>query len=106
MNLLKKSAVFILAGILSVGCKDEKKAAENNQNKPEAILTTRWTNKVDPQNVLPEYPRPIQKRENWENLNGYWEVSLEKTDKTTFSEALEDSILVPFAVESYLSGIK
>ena len=105
MNLLKKSAVFILAGILSVGCKDEKKAAENNQNKPEAILTTRWTNKVDPQNVLPEYPRPIQKRENWENLNGYWEVSLEKTDKTTFSEALEDSILVPFAVESYLSGI-
>ena len=30
MNLLKKSAVFILAGILSVGCKDEKKAAENN----------------------------------------------------------------------------
>ena len=69
MKILKKSAVFVLAGMLSVGCKDEKTTAENNQNKPEAILTTQWTNKVDPQNVLPEYPRPIQKRENWENLN-------------------------------------
>ncbi len=30
--------------------------------------------KVDPNNVLPEYPRPLLERKEWSNLNGLWNM--------------------------------
>ena len=33
-------------------------------------IKTEWADKVDPQNVLPEYPRPIMERQQWLNPLG------------------------------------
>lgn len=67
-------------------------------------LKTQWASEVDPENVLPEYPRPIMEREQWLNLNGLWEYSI--TDKNSPKPEVNDGeILVPFAVESSLSGV-
>lgn len=68
-------------------------------------IKTDWAQKVDPQNVLPEYPRPIMERADWENLNGLWEYAIRPVgdaEPTTY----DGQILVPFAVESSLSGVQ
>ena len=33
-------------------------------------IKTPWAVKVDPDNPLPEYPRPMIEREHWQSLNG------------------------------------
>ena len=60
-------------------------------------LKTRWAKDVSPANVLPEYPRPQMVRKDWLNLNGLWGI------KT--GDGIEARILVPFAIESALSGV-
>lgn len=93
-------------------------------------LRTPWTDEVEANLVLPEYPRPILQRQEWKNLNGTWEYSVTKDDihtrfmsddasrvETLRVDSLKfDSlptdihfrgdILVPFCVESSLSGIE
>ena len=47
------------------------------QWKPvEGKIKTRWAEQVNPDNVLPEYPRPIMERAEWKNLNGLWEYAI------------------------------
>lgn len=68
-------------------------------------IKTAWAEKIDPNNVLPEYPRPIMERSSWENLNGLWEYAIlpiGEAEPTSF----DGEILVPFAVESSLSGVQ
>ena len=53
--------------------------SENLQNRWEIIegeLLTKWSKDVDPNNVLPEYPRPQFRRKEWLNLNGLWDYSI------------------------------
>lgn len=95
---------FLISILFLASCKSDKEVADKEE-KIEPVLMTRWTDKIDPENVLAEYPRPIQKRDEWMNLNGYWELETGKTDSIQFGQELEDRILVPFAVESYLSGV-
>ena len=38
-------------------------------------LYTRWSSQVTPDNVLPEYPRPMMVRESYINLNGLWDYA-------------------------------
>ncbi|GAA4399702.1 glycoside hydrolase family 2 TIM barrel-domain containing protein [Nibrella viscosa] len=65
-----------------------------------------WAEKVDPTNVLPEYPRPQLVRGNWLNLNGLWEYALQPGTQTeTPPAAFAGKILVPYAIESALSGV-
>lgn len=66
-------------------------------------IKTRWADEVSPQNVLPEYPRPQMVRTEWQNLNGLWNYGITPEDSDSFTPAGE--ILVPFAVESSLSGV-
>ena len=67
-------------------------------------IITAWAEDVDPQSVLPEYPRPQMVRDNWKCLNGLWEYSIQPKESTQPS-TFDGKILVPFAVESALSGV-
>jgi len=73
--------------------------------KPAAVtLKTTWGEKVTPTNAWREYPRPQFVRERWENLNGLWDYAV--TPKTAaMPSRFDGQILVPFSVESSLSGV-
>lgn len=61
------------------------------------MMKTPWTDKVNPQKPLPEYPRPTMERAQWLNLNGRWDFST--------SGGKSGQITVPFPIESLLSGV-
>jgi beta-galactosidase/beta-glucuronidase len=68
-------------------------------------IMTRWANEIDPENPLPKYPRPQLKRKEWLNLNGLWDYTIQPKN-VKFVENFKGKILVPFPVESALSGVK
>ena len=68
-------------------------------------INTRWAAEVDPAAPLPEYPRPTLVRSRWRNLNGLWNYSLTPAGAAAPGEA-QGRILVPFPIESSLSGVQ
>lgn len=66
-------------------------------------IKTSWAEKIDPSNVWAEYPRPQMVRSEWMNLNGLWNYAITPAEADCFTA--EGQILVPFAVESSLSGV-
>ncbi|PWU12724.1 MAG: beta-galactosidase [Verrucomicrobia bacterium] len=69
----------------------------------EGPLQTPWTKDVSPSKAHPEYPRPQMVRSEWLNLNGLWDLAI--TAKDSKPETFSIQILVPFPVESALSGV-
>lgn len=69
-----------------------------------AQLKSEWAEKVTPDNVWQEYPRPNMVRADWQNLNGEWNYAITPVNSAKPS-AYDGKILVPFAVESQLSGV-
>ncbi len=67
-------------------------------------IKTKWAEEIDVNNVLPEYPRPIMERADWQNLNGLWQYAITPVAQGV-PEQWDGEILVPFAVESSLSGV-
>jgi beta-galactosidase/beta-glucuronidase len=67
-------------------------------------LMTRWATEVGADSVHAEYPRPQMVREDWMNLNGLWEYSIAGKDESK-PISFDGQILVPFCVESALSGV-
>lgn len=67
-------------------------------------IRTQWAGQVTPDNVWPEYPRPIMEREDWKNLNGLWDYAIVERGKH-MPATFDGQILVPFAAESALSGV-
>jgi hypothetical protein len=82
-------------------------SAEEPTWKPvEGKLMTRWAKDVSADAPLPEYPRPQWVRSEWKNLNGLWEFDhAQPRQAPPFGRTLSKRILVPFAVESGLSGL-
>jgi hypothetical protein len=39
----------------------------------EGQLMTRWAKDVSADHALPDYPRPLMVRKEWQNLNGLWD---------------------------------
>ncbi len=68
-------------------------------------IKTKWGENLDPKNVLQEYPRPLIERKEWKNLNGLWQYAIVNKGS---DEPLnfDGNILVPFAIESSLSGVQ
>jgi beta-galactosidase/beta-glucuronidase len=68
-------------------------------------ILTPWGEKVSAANPLPDYPRPQLQRKEWMNLNGQWQYAILPKAQETIPASYSGPILVPFAVESALSGV-
>ena len=67
-------------------------------------IKTKWGNNLNQNNIWNEYPRPQLERKDWINLNGLWSYSI--TGKNALKPGnLDEKILVPFSLESSLSGV-
>ena len=92
--------------LLSIVCSSALVLNAQGWKMKKATLMTPFSEKIDTANVLGEYPRPQMVREKWMNLNGIWQFQ----SGTSISEALptgklKSKILVPFPVESAISGV-
>ncbi|HZJ58577.1 MAG TPA: glycoside hydrolase family 2 TIM barrel-domain containing protein [Clostridia bacterium] len=67
-------------------------------------LMTDWVEEVSADEVLTEYPRPQMVREHWQSLNGLWDYAIGQVNGEV--PRYEGKILVPFPIESSLSGVK
>lgn len=98
------SPVLRFVGLVVVGlalrCRGEDwKLPEN------APLLTKWSRQVGPGNALPEYPRPQMARESWQALNGLWDYAVTGKHDEKPPAAYTGQILVPYPIESALSGV-
>ncbi|MEM7392382.1 MAG: sugar-binding domain-containing protein [Verrucomicrobiota bacterium] len=69
-------------------------------------LVTKWGASVTPENAWTEYPRPQLKRDSWTNLNGEWDYSITPIAIKKAPSDWSGKILVPFSLESRLSGVQ
>ena len=86
----------------------ESACAQSSWTKQTAPVMTPWGEQLTEENVWPEYPRPSMRRQEWSNLNGVWGYFKRSSINYAYetrSSAFSKSILVPFPVESALSGI-
>jgi beta-galactosidase/beta-glucuronidase len=91
------AGLFIMLSLTGVMSQDWKAAGDK--------IRSPWSEKVSPLNPWPEYPRPLLVREQWQNLNGLWDYSI-LPKGAMVPEKYDGKILVPFAVESSLSGVQ
>lgn len=82
--------------------------AETEWKKKQATIMTPWSENIDPENLFNEYPRPQMVRDNWTNLNGIWDFARKENrsigNYSSFTN-FNRKILVPFPIESALSGV-
>ena len=100
--------IFIMRRILLLcflTCYVSISGAQNASWAPvEGKISTTWATQVKPEAPLPEYPRPNMVREAWMNLNGLWDYAIKPKESADVT-AYDGKILVPFAIESSLSGV-
>ncbi|OLY90785.1 Glycosyl hydrolases family 2, TIM barrel domain [Cnuella takakiae] len=92
----------IAAALLYLGLPAD---AQNNWAPAGTKIKTEWASAVNPASPLPEYPRPQMVRKAWTNLNGLWQYAVTPKSQEAAPAAYAGRILVPFAVESALSGV-
>ena len=97
---MSKTLIFLTAVMISAEIHAQTSAWKIAGDK----ITTPWAEKVNPLNPLPEYPRPQMVRNEWKNLNGLWEYAIAESGQS-MPKVFQGKILVPFAVESALSGV-
>lgn len=100
MNIFKVKSLLIatLLSLVGVTAANAQWSAKGNKIK------TQWTANVSPDNMATEYPRPIMQRNRWQSLDGLWNYSIRQRGAAGMGNA-DGKILVPFAVESSLSGV-
>ena len=104
---MTRRVLGVLAGILMITAIAPPTAHAVEWVPEPAPLTTPWTDQVSPTNALPEYPRPQLVRAEWQNLNGVWEFAgAPNLNSPPFGQTLAEGVLVPYPIESALSGIK
>lgn len=98
MRIFKTSIVLILVQFSLLS------SAQTSWQPVPNKMMTQWGEKVTPQNAWREYPRPQLIRSNWQNLNGLWDYAIVAKD-TVQPTQWQGKILVPYVVESTLSGV-
>ena len=71
----------------------------------QAVLKSRWARKVSPNTSLNTYPRPALVRSQWKSLNGLWDYAIASKEQDKVNE-YDGKILVPYPIESALSGVQ
>ena len=102
---ISRSMVAVLAVMLTLA---ESACAQSLWTKQTAPVMTPWGEELTAEDVWAEYPRPSMKRQEWMNLNGVWQYFKRSTinyDYESRATAFSKAILVPFPIESALSGI-
>jgi len=99
MKLSFTGLMFVSMQLMSMPGFTQWKPAGDN-------LKSKWTKDVNVNHVLPDYPRPIMVRTQWANLNGLWKYTITPKSELKIPERFDSDILVPFAVESSLSGVQ
>lgn len=93
---------FILSLLLLTKCIGQNKPGWKIQ---QTSLRTKWADDVRQNSSIDEYPRPQMRREKWQNLNGIWNYAI--TDRNSnMPSHFKGEILVPYPIESALSGVK
>ena len=115
--MTRMSAVLVIIAIVwgnATLSAQQGRIDSRTDNRIGGNMMTRWGKSLDPDNVLPEYPRPQMIRQGghgeWLNLNGYWELEIPTRSEAVMPPAQPGrpqtfSILVPFPIESQLSGL-
>ena len=98
--------IFRLAGLfcISLFALISLPAIGGDWKMASGLMETRWAKDVSPTNALPEYPRPQLVRSDWQNLNGLWNYAIFEKNAAA-PETYDGNILVPYPVESALSGV-
>ncbi|MBL1409280.1 glycoside hydrolase family 2 protein [Sphingobacterium faecale] len=69
-------------------------------------ILTSWGENLSSDKPHPEYPRPqLIRTNNWQNLNGLWKYAIRSVKSVEIPSQWDGNILVPFAIESALSGV-
>lgn len=104
---MRMTVSFWFAILMSCGAsfgRDAPGSAPPAWKPVEGSLLSRWARDVSPDKVHPEYPRPQMVRPKWQNLNGLWDYALVAKSAPTPTQ-FDGKILVPFPIESALSGV-
>lgn len=96
-----KKNLFLTALAILLSLTSETLAWEPAGNR----IMTKWAAGTDPSCPLPEYPRPAMVRDRWQNLNGLWDYAIRPVSEAA-PDMFDGKILVPFPVESALSGVQ
>ena len=100
-----RHSMIAIAAMLTIA---ESSCAQSSWTKQTAPVMTPWGEQLTQENVWAEYPRPSMKRQDWMNLNGVWQYFKRAAinyNYETHASAFSKAILVPFPIESALSGI-
>lgn len=105
LPISRRFSVLVALSLFCLGPVFSQEKADSWQVVDGKMLT-RWGKQVTPDNAWTEYPRPAFSRENWSNLNGLWDYAIEKADgRKVQPRKWDGKILVPYAIESALSGV-
>ena len=95
---MKRNLLILIAMMMTTTSFSQYKPAGDK-------IKTDWASEVVPENVLPEYPRPLMVRPTWKNLNGLWQYAITpKGEKTP--TAYEGDILCRFALSLRFQACK
>lgn len=102
--IMEKKTLLLTITLLTFVCLSFAQS-QNKWKMVEGKISTPWAKLLDIKKPLPEYPRPQMERESkWINLNGLWDYAIRKVNETVPTK-FDGEILVPFAIESALSGV-
>ncbi|HVW94410.1 MAG TPA: glycoside hydrolase family 2 TIM barrel-domain containing protein [Mucilaginibacter sp.] len=100
----KLQQILFATGLIIMSIKISN--AQGKYHMQPVPLQTRWAKEVSPTHTHDLYPRPQMVRKNWANLDGLWHYAITSDEASNVPKKWDGDILVPYPIESALSGVK